>query len=469
MINKIDGLKMVPLSKAVSAALVDSYSDINKAGIQQMFFHWGARGFKKLNEESIGLGKSKTLIKINKSTGTATLPVDFNYELFVGVIDSRGRKVMLRPRFDLADTKHIDQLECIDSCKKCGQNKGICKDLSITEDTQVVVIDDSPYEQTIIKKLYPNGDYYLETRIPVKNIDNGLVEYTTQKEFVAKLSLKPCGCIDENVDANIDIIKNACPEVYSCYFSPCVEVSQVGSYQIFEDTGLMRVNVPLSYSYIYMEYVGALPKINGAYYIPEISFETIVSWIKYKSLDGKRNITLSEKNRAFQMYSNERKNMEKVLFARSISLSEILQSAMSLPKFDIYIPMDYDNCGGAMFPTEPSSGTSSPTQTITSSGGTSTPPVTNNQQYIPLSIAVIAGAGAGSPIVGGNVYQNDKLKGAIGVDSIIVNNNTELKIKGEFVLDTVAGTITRYQPGTVTPNNWEVGDVLVITTFFKLA
>ncbi len=467
MQDKIDGLKMVPLSKAVSAALIDSYTDINKAGVQQMYFHWGARGFKKINTESFGLGKNKALIKINKSTQTAILPVDFESEIFVGVIDRVGRKIKLRPRQDLADLSNIDTKECIETCAKCGQDRSMCKDLEIIEDTKIVVIDDSPYEQTIIKKLYKSGDYYIETRIPVKVIGSDAVEYITQKEFVTKLSLKPCGCIDDTPE-NMDVIKYVCPEAYSCYFSPCVNVEQTGNYQIFEETGLIRVNVSDEYSYVYIEYKGCLPKINGQYYIPEMSFETIVRWIIFKSIEWKRNVNINEKTRAFEMYRLERSNMEKVLFSNSISLQQIIQSSMSLPKFDFYIPMDYNDCQSPYDKNSVQS-MSSPQRESTSFAGTITQPPSSGATYIPLSIAVISGSGSGTPVPGVNFYQNDKLIGAVGVETIIVNNNIEHRIKGEFRIDTITGTITRFQPDGVTPNDWQASDVLVIVPIFKMS
>jgi hypothetical protein len=161
-----------------------------------------------------------------------------------------------------------------------------------------------------------------------------------------------------------------------------------------------------------------------------------------------------------------------------VSLSQILHYAFLAPKFDIFTPLD--DCGDASIATSTVSGSSNGSANGSSGSGSESdvvagcdlpltcPPASNTTStFTPFDIAVIAGNGAGTPVPGTNVYQNDKLKGALGINFIVVNNTNETILGKQFVLDTVAGTITRYQGDGVTPQLWFAGDILIVPTFFK--
>lgn len=446
--------RTVPLYKVVSAAIVDSYEDIGRT--QQVFSHWAARGLKKLDREVLKTGLRKVTLVVNRSTNTATLPPDFSEEHFVGVIIN-GKKVPLQLRPEIVDSKGTEEILCEDKCEKCNQDKAICNDLTITEDTVLVTINDVVYEQTIIKKLYPNGDYYLETKIPVWNIADSVVEYKTTKEFITALDLKPCGCIDET-PANIEKIQCCSPDVYCSYFAPCDNSCTVdyGGYRIFEETGLIQFDNTTAFTKVYMEYWGFMPKKNGQYQVPEIAFETLVEWVKFKYIDGKRNIPNADKVWRWTRYTIERKNMEKI--KGRISLSQIIQAIGLIPKFDIgelYI----DNSGCLTTATTvivapiAQAVCAAPAATVVCSPAT--------KGLTPFQLAVIAGNGSGTPQAGTHIYQNDALKNAIGLNIIIVNNNNETILANQFTFDSSTGTISRWQGDGVTPNNWVAGDVLI--------
>lgn len=456
--------RTVPLYKVVAASIVDSFEDIGK--VQQIYSHWGARKLRELNRQTLKTGKRKVTLTVNRNTNTATLPPDFDYETFVGVIVG-GKKIPLKLRPELVDSKNIEDIPCEDKCEKCQQDKAICNDLTITEETVLVVINDSTYEQTIIKKLYPDGSYYLETRIPVLDIESDTVVYTTTKDFIAKIDLKPCGCIDET-PANIETIRCCCPDVWCSYFAPCDNNCNVnyGGYRIFDETGLIQFDAIGKFTKVYMEYRGFMVKKNGQWLVPEVAFETIVEWIKFRNVDGRRSTPNVDKAWRLNMYKIARGNMEKEIFR--IGLGQIIQAIGLTPKFDI----DEYVC-------EPVTGLFGSTAAATSSGNGSTTsdddcgtpvvcPPASSKSFTPFSIAEIVGVGSAAPVAGVNTYQNDKLKGAIGVVSIIVNNTNETIKALQFTLDTTTGTLVRYQGDGVTPNDWADGDVLVITTFFKL-
>lgn len=465
--------RLIPLYKVVAEAMMDAYSDISKAGVQQMFQHWAVRGFKKISNEVLPSKPQKALIYINPNTKTGTLPPDFGGLLFAGLINNCGEKVPVRLKSNIADTSNIQDLTvCEDKCDKCNQNKAICQDLTVTEDTVIKVINGQNYEQTIIKKLYPDGRYYLETRIPILNLETQVVEYLTQKEFVTQLDLRDCGCIEES-ESNIAAIQCNCPDVYCSYFAPCCGVQDIG-YQIFEETGLIKFTPNFPFNVAYIEYVGFLPKKNGQYYVPEVSMECLIEWIKFKEVDGKKNM-LGEKRWRLEQFKRERANMEKVI-GSNMSLDMIMDIFNRTPKFDWYTP---EECVTGKNPTS-SSVMSGITDPVVSAGGTtSTPSVpattpttptvpATTKQWVPFSIAVTAGNGTGTPTPGTNTYQNDKLKGALGLQGfIIVNNNNETKTPEEYTINTDTGVLTRYQGDGVTANDWQSGDDLIIPTFYK--
>lgn len=455
--------RTVPIYKVVAAAMVDIYGDISQAGLQQTLMFNAARGFRKLNNEILKNSRRKVLLHVNKNTHTATLPLDFYEESFVGVIDDNGQKVPLRMRTDLTDTNNIDDIPCEDKCPKCAQDKNICNELTITEDTILVIINNSTYEQTIIKKLYPNGDYFIETRIPLLDINTNTVVYTTQKEFVAKLSLKDCGCIEDTPE-NIAVIKcNAC-DVYCNYFASCCSTPLDASYQIFPETGLIKVANNFNFDKIYLEYQGFLPKKNGQYQVPEICFETLVNWIKFKVVENKQNVPLGVRQWHWERYRVERGNMEKLV--GRMGIQQIIQSIGLIPKFDVnWYPDNY--CF-----TPPQSTAMAPTDSCSAQQATCPP--TSSKSFTPFDILVVAGNGAGTPTVGVATYQNNKLINYLGINVIFINNTTLTKLQNDnqtakdFSIDPITGILTVYQGDGVTLRLWQDGDILAIPTFFKL-
>lgn len=325
--------KLIPLHKIVQASIVDMWEDIGK--MEQMHSHWAARGLRKLQTQVLTQGKKKVLLHVNTNTHTATLPIDFNNEIMVGIIDDNWRIIPLQRDNGLADMKTIEDIPCTDVCDKCNQNKNICNDLLITEDTVLIVINDTTYTQTIIKKLYPNGDYYLETSTPMLNIETGGIDYAKSRELIVNLDLKACGCL-ETTPANIALIQTYCPDIYCNYYASCDNNCTIdyGSYRVFEKSGLIQFDKHYKFEKAYMEYWGFIPKVNGQYMVPEVAFETLVEWTKFMSVDGKKNVSNPDKKWRWMRYTTERDNMVKAI--GRFSLSQIIQSVGMVPKFDFH-------------------------------------------------------------------------------------------------------------------------------------
>lgn len=441
---------LVPLSRVVAAALLDTYAD--KGNMQQLYSHWACRGLDKLQQETLKRGKQRVLLSVNLNTRTATLPSDFKQELFVGYIDGYGVKWPFPLNIDLTNSDSITDLT--DTCKICDQKKSICNDLTVTETEESILINDSYYDKTVIKKLYPNGDYFLETTTPYFNIDNSEVEYITTKEFIAAIKLKECGCVEET-EENIEVIKTCCYDAWCCNYSSCSPVCdpKAGGYKIFEESGLIQFDFNFKHTKIYLEYLGFVPKINGQFAVPEVAFETLVEWTKFKSVENKKSVPLSERGWYFQNYRRERSNMEKMM--GRISLAKIIQSFSLNPKFDFEIPFNC-NCGVPNTISVINSTSSSECSTPVVSGGT----VINNNVTNTIiinnytEIKIMVDGKSGSPVAGEYTYQNDALIGATGLAMINVNKNTEYR-DDDFVLNGVTGTITRQ-------NQWQALDTGVL-------
>ncbi len=441
--------KLVPLSKVVKASIVDSYADIGRT--EQTFSHWACRGLKKLTNEILPKVQGKVLLTVNGNTHTATLPLDFQEETFVGYIDERGYKIPFALSTDLYDSKNITTVDCDDSsCAKCGQSTNICNDLVVTEDTELIVINDSTYEKTVIKKLYPNGDYWLETSTPVLDINTDTVGYASEKEFIVNLDLKPCGCL-ETTEENIAKIQSYCPSVYCSYYAPCGTcTTPKGYYKIFEESGLIQLNASFPYTQIYMEYNGFLNKKNGQYQVPQVAFETLVEWTKWKSIANKSNIAIGERLYQLESYKRERRNMEKVL--GKISLYQIIQSIDRVPKFDIDYSEDWYGCFTSVPNTIRTELTTTTTDPNTGECCTTTT-VINRTNF---TLAVKVDGGAGHPVNGQSTYQNNILKGALDVNYLFLAKQIFTILDGDFSFDAETGTVD------ISPNQFFTGDTLII-------
>ncbi|MEO6638046.1 MAG: hypothetical protein ABIN25_07200, partial [Ginsengibacter sp.] len=324
---------LIPLSRAVRASIIDLYSDIGHA--YELHSHWAARRLRELQSHILRSPKRSVYLRVNHNTQTATLPCDFETEQFVGYI-TNGKKIPLFQDGRLADTQNITS-EPVEVCNKCAQPTSICNDLQITETVNLITINDEVYEQTIVKKLYPNGDYYLETTSPyVVTVEgNETVEYSTSKEFITNFDLQACGCLATTPE-NLCTLETYCPDIYGCYYASCDDtcgVTRYGGYRIFEETGLIQLDLGYTLDYVYLEYKGFMAKINGQYMIPAIAFEAIVEGVKFSSIEGKSSVSNPDKRWRWDMYMIAKGNLRKM--KGRFSLSSIMQAAMRTPKFDI--------------------------------------------------------------------------------------------------------------------------------------
>ena len=441
---------LIPLSSVISAALMDTKADYGQA--YQSYAHWAGRRYKTLARQTLKTGKRYATLTVNKNTNTATLPPDFKKELFVGYLNGDFNKVALPRRYQLTNASVIEDIECADPCPSCKQSKSICDDLTVTEKSEVVIVSGGSYTITTTKKLYSNGNYYLEKTVPYYNTITQTVEYTTTKEFVAEIKLKDCGCPTQTAE-NIETIRGCCPDVYANYYSDCDGCDMaLGGYNLLEDAGLIQLDRKFTASKLYIEYLGFLPKVNGQYALPEIAFETIVKGVVVDAMAASRN-TLAWQ---IQYYENRYKTARSALDKEMglISLDAIMQSISLIPKFDVSFKFRMDSTGSTATPQMVSATVKD--EACIAAASAATNGGSSPQNYIaPFSLSVIVGNGSGSPVAGLFVFTNPSLVGALNINHIIVNNNNETKDFGDFTFNSLTGTITRI-------NAFQTGDVIII-------
>lgn len=282
--------------------------------------------------------------------------------------------------------------------------------------------------------------------VDAENVE-GSVVYDKKKEFISHLELLGCGC-PKHSSENIAKIKESNKEVYDCYLQCDCGEEVEASYSIFPESGLIKVSQDFPYDEIYLEYRSFIPKVNGQYVVPEVAFETLVEGIKFKSIQHKANISVYEKQWHKQNYITAKKNMIRVL--RRISLKTVLDLARSLPVFDVIMPKNK-----TVVPYSPKN--ASALDQIPRSDAQSV--VTEKEITIISKGAFVLAKRVGqpdAPTLGATTYQNDELKGAKNIEYIIVSNQIETLIGGDFTFNEATGTIDR------SPNMWAEGDTLIV-------
>lgn len=325
----------VPLHKVVGGAAMDMHSDFSI--VERRYSHWAARGLEKLTNETLRSGKRYIILTVNRNLNIATLPCDFKEDIFVGYIDSCGEKVPLGVNQNIINNKFINitpcDVECDAKCECCFP-KQLCHDLTSTQEIKKININGTDYDETITSTLQCDGEYYVVRTIPFYNTLTSLVEYKTTKEYKTTFDTEACGCI-KSTDDNAAKLKANCPDAWCCYCTSCSkDCSYEGGYRIFPENSIIQFDTNMVFDKVYMEYIGSLPKKDGQYVVPEIAFETLVSFIKFKEIENKKGVALSERQWVWEQYTRERNNMERVL--GRVKLSTIVNAILTTPKFSYH-------------------------------------------------------------------------------------------------------------------------------------
>lgn len=332
MSSEVNIESFVPLSSAVKQAILDTYGDYGKD--QARFTAWTVRGIKKLTTEALKSGKRYAILNVNKNINSAVLPCDFKEALFVGIVNDCGEKVELTPNGKIINPKLIEDVPCENECDKGCEcyPKQLCEDLQSTQVINKIRIGDTDYDETVTSTLQPNGEYYVVTTTPYLNIPGGGIEYKTTKEYVTTFDVAECGCI-QPTERNNCKLENLCYDLYCCYCCKCsTGSSDFGGYRIFKENNTIVFDKAMIFDKVYMEYRGSLPKVGGEYMIPEVAFECLINFTKFKSVENKKGVSMSDRGWHWERYLIERGNMMKTL--GRMSLTAIINSALTVPTFD---------------------------------------------------------------------------------------------------------------------------------------
>lgn len=332
MIKEHDISELVPLNKIVKQAIMDTYGDYGKD--EARFTAWAVRALKKLTKEALKSGKRQAVLNVNKNLNNAVLPCDFKEELFVGIINDCGEKIALNINGDIVNSKLNDDVPCENECDKgCDcYPKQLCADLETTQVINKIRIGDTDYDETVTSTLQPNGEYYVVTTTPYLNTVTSGIDYVTRKEYITTFDVADCGCI-EKTERNDCRIENLCPDAYCCYCTGCnTGTTDFGGYRIFKENNTIQFDRSMPYDKVYMEYRGFLPKSGNEYLVPEVAFECLINLVKFKSVENKKGVSMSDRQWHWERYLVERGNMTKTL--GRMSLHDIIHSALTVPTFD---------------------------------------------------------------------------------------------------------------------------------------
>lgn len=330
-------LDFITLREVVAAAAVDTYADFSM--VERLYNHWAARGIQKLTNETFKTGRRFGLFTINKQFNSAVIDCDFKEELFVGYIDPiTGERVEIHKNHRIVNTEFLETIPCDVECEakcECCFSKQLCNDLQQTVTINSIDINGTFYDETQTSILQPDGSYYLITETPFFNTISNTIEYKTKKEIKAVLALDVCGCI-KKTPANTAILKDCCYNAYCTHCSPlCNTVCYEGGYKIFPETSTIKLDSNFTFDKVYMEWRGSIPKRNGQYIVPAVAKETLVEWIKFKSIQNKKGVPEFTVRSWFNSYVRERENMDKT--RGKMRLHDILYALTKTPTFDYHI------------------------------------------------------------------------------------------------------------------------------------
>lgn len=397
--KEYDIKSMVPVSSVVRQAILDTYGEyVNE---EARFTAWAIRGIKKLTRQTLKSGKRYAILNINRNLRTAVLPCDFKEEVSVYILDSCGERINLTLNSKIVNIDSFEDIPCENECdKNCGcYPKQLCEDLTTTQVINKIRINDTDYDETVTSTLLPNGEYKVVTTTPYLNVAGSGIIYKDTISYETVFDVADCGCI-ERTERNDCRLENLCPDLYGCYCSGCGTTSSgFGGYRIFTDSNIIKFDAGMECDKAYMEYRGFLPKSGNEYLVPEVAFEALVNFSKFKSVENKKGVSMADKQWHWVRYTTEYDNMKKIL--GRTNLTNILHACLTVPTFDYNV----NRCAPSSLPASCNTST--------------TPTVVTNTVYVPTPSTGLPSSGCNPAIIttngqemeNGTTYHNTTLIG----------------------------------------------------------
>lgn len=326
----------ITLESVVKAAAIDLGEDYTK--VAPTFRHWVVRGLDILSNQTLNLGKRRELVKINFNTKSIPIPLDSRRITYVGFIDDCGKKEHLIQDVNIVGNIQPNELT---KCEKCGECTDVCEKLKETFTTTQIEINGTLHDVTVEKRLI-GDEYYQITNTPYFDAVADDVVYRKTKEFLTTIELNECGC-PKRTQENLDAIRNHCYACYcQCYDNCNHRELDRGTYNILKNMGIIQIGtLDSDITHLYIEYDAGLPKENGDFVVPHLTFEPLVAFVKWKANEHKRSIPLQERMVLEQKYITEKKSMKKIM--GKISFSELMKILRGLPTLEINMNT---NCKG---------------------------------------------------------------------------------------------------------------------------
>ena len=198
------------LSEAVHRYLAFAGIGIGESEELQFMLR-GVQVWKEIQHEILKLTVQQW-IKVNKSTPVyfIELPKCCDKFINVGKIDSCKKHVVFSPWSGLPS---VPMPECVTVCT-CNEGIKECIE-QYEETTENITISAGTFPKTTKKRIYENGNVYIETSTPTDIVtstgSNNGYSYIIDKTFLCKLDTNPCGCIAVS-QQNLEVISQCCGE-----------------------------------------------------------------------------------------------------------------------------------------------------------------------------------------------------------------------------------------------------------------
>lgn len=308
---KIQNDNSITADYIVAEVMGDTYDDAGV--IKEKYYRWLFRIWTQLNLWLIRSPRT-VLLPIASGTKTMMLPPDYQDFIFIGFDDDCGNRLPIAINRNLAPAMGLEGVEV---CETCGQPD--LSSLKVETLNETVIIDGQPYPKTTSRLIQSDGSYIQEVTEPVAEffeISAGSLSGVTQqtrRSVVCALDKSCQDCVPATPDnlqmlANCgctDAICSCCPKDGLPYE---VKPSNV-HYNLFEQEGFIQFNRNCCLSHAILKYVTTGKCIEGVYYFPLATMETLIAGTYYKSIEKKKNIAQVEKDRARRAYSGERKEL----------------------------------------------------------------------------------------------------------------------------------------------------------------
>lgn len=342
-------------------------------------------------------------------------------------------------------------------CNACDNQNCLCPIIADNISNIDVVIYDTVYTNRISSRVLKNGDIVEERYewIPSYNADSSFkeaVEVPSQK-IICSLDLSPCGCpldSQENIEKILKCgcgITNCTPFVRDRY--PAI-YNKFGYYK--KDEVNRQINVFNTQGRkTRLKQTIVVYQSNGEdVLIPEYAKPALIALLNWTKIMYSPVYTYNDEIRAKRNFKREKNEMIKYL--NPIPYELIVHGDNAITRSDTHANQyAYDN-GCDYEPTV----CATPITTVNEVRTTNTIII---QDGATDSVNVKVDGTAGNPVAGQITWQSNKLIGAVNVDLIIVNKNTEDE-GDDFTLDNVTGILTRN-------TQWYTGDKLIIPLFKK--